>query len=136
MENKLEVFNQSRLDQAGAFFSFACAIHCLLLPLLLVVMPWIGMGFLLDPRLEVSLVLCSLSLATISFCSGYRLHRKTRLFLILYICTGMIVMGKFWVGGSLGLWLAIPGALGLGAGHLLNRKLCRHCEGCQHLEHH
>ena len=123
----------SRLDRVGAFLSFTCAVHCLAFPLLVVALPWIGMGFLLGRKLELFFILGAFSLATLSFCWGYRLHRKIRLLLILYLCTGMIVAGKLWIGDPNGLWLAVPGALGLAAGHLLNRKLCRHCHECAHL---
>jgi len=97
------------------------------------VLPWMGTVLLGDPRVEILFIGCSMLLATVSFCSGFHIHRKTRLLLLLYISTGMIVIGKVWVGGSQGLWLAVPGALGLAAGHLLNRRLCLECTACHHL---
>ena len=130
MENNGRPLTRYRLDQVGAFLSSACALHCLALPLLVVVLPWVGFGFLLDRKLEFLFVGGSILLATLSFCLGYRLHREIRLLLALYLCTGMIVLGKVFIGGSTGLWLAVPGALGLAAGHLLNRRLCHQCETC------
>ncbi len=135
MEDQVEFVNHSRLDRVGALLSFTCAVHCLAFPLLVVALPWLGLSFLLGRKLEILFIMGSLSLATISFCWGYRLHRKIRLLLILYLCTGMIVIGKLWIGDPRGLWLAVPGALGLAAGHLLNRKLCKHCVECGHLHH-
>lgn len=130
MKNNRRSLTYYRLDQAGAFLSSACALHCLTLPLLVVALPWLGFGFLLDRKLELLFIAGSLSLATISFCLGYHLHREVRLLLALYLCTGMIVLGKVFVGGSTGLWLAVPGALGLAAGHFFNRRLCHQFETC------
>jgi hypothetical protein len=133
MKNKIK--HLMVLDWIGAFLSFTCAVHCLVFPFLLIFLPWLGMSFLLDRKVEYLFIGGSMTLATLSFCSGYHIHRKVRLLLILYICTGLIVAGKLWIGDPMGLWLAVPGALGLATGHLLNRKLCQHCSNCQHIEY-
>ena len=135
MENKTQLFNHFRLDQVGAFLSFACAIHCLALPLLLGILPLVGFSFLLSWKWEALFICGAMFLATLSFCWGYRLHRKVGLLLMFYLSTGMIVAGKLLIGGQTGLWLAVPGALGLTAGHLLNRKLCKHCGACDNPRH-
>ncbi|HVZ80414.1 MAG TPA: MerC domain-containing protein [bacterium] len=132
MEKKPEVLSRSRLDQVGALLSLTCAVHCVALPFLILALPWIGMAFLVDRRVELLFIGCSMLLATVSFCSGFHLHRKKRLLMLLYFCTGMIVVGKVWIMGPQGLWLAVPGALGLAAGHLLNRRLCLECRTCHH----
>ena len=120
------------IDKIGALLSFTCAVHCLALPFLILVLPWIATAFLADRRVEFLFIGCSMLLATVSFCSGFHLHRKKRLLMLLYFCTGMIVIGKVWIMGNQGLWLAVPGALGLAAGHLLNRRLCLECSTCDH----
>jgi hypothetical protein len=130
MENPGRFLDHSRLDHAGALVSSVCAIHCLALPLLITVLPWVGVNILLNRSLELLFISGSLFLATASFCWGYRLHREIRLLLALYVFTAMIVAGKAYIGGSLGLWLAVLGALGLAAGHLFNRRLCDQCGAC------
>ena len=132
MEIKTNDPGPALLDRAGAFLSMACAVHCLALPLLVAALPLAGYGFLLSRNLETLFISGSLLLATSSFCLGYRLHREFRLLMILYLCTGMIVAGKSLITGPAGLWLAVPGALGLAAGHLFNRRLCRQCAVCGH----
>src|ERR1035441_6691699 len=104
MEDKIELINHSRLDQAGAFLSLACAIHCLAVPLLLGILPLMGLSFLLSWKWEALFICAAMFLATLSFCWGYRLHRKVELLLMLYLSTGMIVAGKLLVGGQVGLW--------------------------------
>lgn len=130
MENQNQLIDHAHLDKAGAILSFTCAVHCLAFPLLIVVLPWIGMGFLLDEKVEFFFVTGSLLLATTSFCWGYRLHRNTRLLLMFGICVVMILVGKLCLQEPVGLWLSVPGALGLATGHLINRKLCQSCGDC------
>ncbi len=124
------------LDKAGALMSFTCAVHCVLFPLLIVIMPWLGASFLYDRKIEFFFIVGSVFLATLSYSYGFHLHRKIYLMLMLYLCTGMIVAGKVLIGGVPGLWVAVPGALGLATGHLLNMRLCRHCAegGHPHLD--
>jgi hypothetical protein len=120
------------LDRLGALMSFTCAVHCVVFPVLLLSLPWLGATFLYDRKIEFFFIGGSIFLATLSYSYGFHFHREMRLLLVLYLCTGMIVAGKLLIGGVPGLWLAVPGALGLAAGHLVNLRLCRHCRG----EHH
>ena len=82
------------LDKAGALMSFTCAVHCVLFPLLIVIMPWLGASFLYDRKIEFFFIVGSVFLATLSYSYGFHLHRKIYLMLMLYLCTGMIVGWK------------------------------------------
>jgi hypothetical protein len=42
----------SRWDRAGLLVSGACAVHCSLLPLFIAAVPVLGLGRLLDERVE------------------------------------------------------------------------------------
>lgn len=53
----------SRLDRLGAGVSFACAIHCAIMPFVIALMPFIGYTFLADERLENIIVGLSVALA-------------------------------------------------------------------------
>ena len=44
-------------DRVGAVASFLCAIHCALLPFVLALLPFMGLEFLADHRLERAFVL-------------------------------------------------------------------------------
>ena len=71
-----------RLDRLGACVSFACAIHCAVLPFAATVLPLLGIGFLADKRVERTVLLVSLALASSSICWGFRIHRKRSLLLL------------------------------------------------------
>ena len=59
------------LDTVGATASLMCAIHCLAMPVLLVVLPTLGLGFLLNESLERGFVIGSVVLAVANTCWGF-----------------------------------------------------------------
>ncbi len=134
MVHKWQTLPTPYLDRIGALMSFTCAIHCVVFPLLLVLLPWLGATFLYDRKIELFFIAGSIFLATLSYSYGFHFHRKIHLMLVLYLCTGMIVAGKLLIGGVPGLWMAVPGALGLAAGHMVNLRLCQHCRDHGHPE--
>lgn len=119
----------SRLDKVGTFASLACAVHCLLIPFILTVLPLIGLGFLTEPHFEIGMIVFAVAVATMSLCWGSHIHgtKKT----LLFVAAALLF---FIVGHSLhspGHWYFMAlGGLCLVAGHLLNRKLCHSCKSC------
>lgn len=62
-------------DRIGAVASFLCAIHCALLPFVLVLLPIVGLQFLADHRFERGFVLFACALALLALIRGYRRHQ-------------------------------------------------------------
>ena len=126
--------NHSLVDNVGACLSFACAIHCMATPLLIIALPLIGLGFLLGESVELVIIAVAVGLAVGSLTWGYRHHRKWRIFLLLggaFVC---ILIAHFRVPEQYhGIFMACGGIL-LMVGHLLNRRLCRACQHCKVLE--
>jgi len=89
------------VDNIGVFVSFACAIHCAALPLLVTLLPLMGLGFLAGEPAEYAMVGAVL-LAAGSAVSGVRHHRKWRAFLTLVLAVGIIVTGFMAAEGSFG----------------------------------
>src|SRR5690349_16997900 len=73
------------LDTAGATASFLCAIHCALMPLVITLLPLIGLAFLADHRVEWALFGLSAIVGVSSLCFGYREHRSRRALAILAV---------------------------------------------------
>lgn len=86
----------SLLDRLGATGSLLCAIHCALLPLLIAVLPTLGIAAWLDDGFERGFVAFATLLGLFTLIWGYRRHRAVR-----------------------ALWLLLPGlaALWLGIGY-------------------
>jgi MFS family permease len=74
-------FVSLHLDAFGFFASLLCAIHCALLPLLLIFLPLAQRTYLHSSLAEGILLLGSFAIAAISFRLSYLKHRKKRVFI-------------------------------------------------------
>lgn len=123
-----------RLDAVGAAASLACAVHCALLPLVITLLPLMGLAFLADDRVEWALLALSALLGIGSLCLGYRRHRSRRALAILSVGLALLVSGRIIESheqpGALGVSLVVLGGITVAASHLLNRRLCRSCVTC------
>lgn len=88
-------FLRGLLDRIGAVGSLACAVHCAAFPLLIAVIPTLGLSSWFGHSFEVAFVIFASLLGGFSVLSGYRRHHALR-----------------------ALWLLVPGLLVLWAGVL------------------
>ena len=72
-----------RIDVVGSCLSAACAVHCLLMPLAVTLVPFGALAFLADEAFERGLIISTVGLAAASFCWGSRQHRRWRALMIL-----------------------------------------------------
>ena len=81
------------LDRLGATGSLLCAIHCALLPLLIAVLPSLGIATWLGGGFERGFVVFASLLGLFTLAWGYRHHRAVR-------ALGMLVPGlvALWLG--------------------------------------
>ena len=81
------------LDRLGATGSLLCAIHCALLPVLIALLPSLGISAALAPSLEVGFVLFATLFGLAVLVSSYRRHRALR-------ALGLLIQGLLvlWVG--------------------------------------
>ncbi len=85
----------ARLDALGACAAAACAIHCLAFPLLIVILPLMGLEIFLNVTAERVFAVATILLASFNLCWGYRIHKKTRGLMILGSAAIMILTGLF-----------------------------------------
>ncbi|MDQ3510392.1 MAG: MerC domain-containing protein, partial [Pseudomonadota bacterium] len=83
------------LDRFGAYGSLLCAVHCALLPVLLALLPSLGLASVFGENFERGFVVFATLLGLFSVVWGYRHHRAVR-----------------------ALWLLIPGLVLLWSGVL------------------
>lgn len=69
---------RSLIDRIGATGSLACAIHCALLPLLIALLPSLGIAVWLGDGFEQGFVVFATLLGLFSVVWGYRRHRAVR----------------------------------------------------------
>jgi len=115
---------QRSLDKTGMWVTTLCALHCLLLPVILPLLSLIGLSFLGEELLERIILGTSILLGGIALTSGMRKHARIYPFAILLL--GGFV---YWNKDSLGE-MGEPVVILIGAGliiaaHWINLRLVR-----------
>ena len=123
-------FNISRVDRLGASVSLLCAIHCAVVPFAATVLPLLGFGFLADERIEGTVFLTSIALASASVCWGIRIHGQRRILILFGAALFFMLTGKRFTSPAVEIAMIVPGAGLFVCGHLLNQRLCRSCRQC------
>lgn len=81
------------LDRLGAYGSLVCAAHCALLPVVIALLPSVGLASLAGDGLEYGFVAFATLLGLFSVIWGYRLHREVRALSLLM--PGLLIL---WFG--------------------------------------
>lgn len=110
--------SQLKLDRFGAGLSLVCAVHCAMHPLLLLALPLIGLGFLLNEQLESLILIFSVIFALGVLGSSLREHGQKQVLWPWLVGTVLIVLSRVFHDGE--VLLAVAGALSLAGAHLLN----------------
>lgn len=77
-------------DRFGATASFLCAVHCALLPLVLAILPALGLSFLADHRFEHAFIAFASMLALTTLIVGVRRHQRFRAF--WFLAPGIVLL--------------------------------------------
>lgn len=131
----------NRADKIGSVLSSLCAVHCMCMPVLIGLLPMIGLSFLGSHRFEHIACVTMILLAAACIWSGCRIHRRWGLLVLL--CAGAAVVLYTQFAGppeekeTRADWheaiaMFVGGAL-IATSHLINLKLrarC-HCTQCQ-----
>jgi hypothetical protein len=124
------------VERAAGWLSAACAVHCLLLPVVSALVPLLGAssraGALfhgIDPVLSMLVVVGG----TLSAVLGYRRHGDARLSAIMLLCIAVYMAGHLWEGLWYGNMLAVAAGLGLAAASFVSARLSHtHSAECDH----
>ncbi|MEY4573415.1 MAG: hypothetical protein RLZ10_2705 [Bacteroidota bacterium] len=127
------------IDKVGMFSSVSCAIHCLLMPLVITLVPVFGLSLFVNETFEWGLLVFSAILGVSSLCFGYRKHKSLKAFAYLSSGVMLIVIGRLHHSHSsvhgleldLFTLVLVFGSILVAASHYLNNKLCGSCKPCQ-----
>lgn len=121
------------LDRFGICASVLCAIHCAVVPIILTSAPLLGLSFLADERIEITMIILALIVGTTSLTVSYcRHHRKIAALLTLVAGFIIIAAGHFLVSENLESIIIPAGGLTIAASHYINWRLTRSCSSCNH----
>ena len=127
------------LDRFGAVGSLACAAHCALLPVLIAVLPSLGLAVWLSDGVEAGFVVFASLLGLFSLVWGYRRHRAMRALGLLLPGLAILWFGVLYAPLHQSVLphavaMTLGGTL-VGLGHLINLRLNHghvHDASCAH----
>jgi hypothetical protein len=119
------------LDRLGIWASSLCALHCLLLPLLLPAIPLVGATMFAQDWFEKTILITSLVVGFWALFSGFYRYHKQLYPLYSLAIGGFIYWNKDIFGESWEPFTIAVGALLIVAAHVINLRLCQHCKSCK-----
>ena len=127
------------IDRLGATGSLLCAAHCALLPVLIAVLPSLGLDSVLGERFEQAFVVFATLVGGYSVLSGYRRHRLWQALALMLPGLLILWLGVLYAPLHESQWphavvMTLGGTL-VGLAHLANLKLNAghvHGAGCAH----
>lgn len=118
------------LDRIGITATSLCALHCILLPVLLPALPLLGLSFLADHAWEHVFLVITAILGTFALFSGFKKYHK-RLYPFYLLFIGVFI---YWIkhdfSEELQPYFILLGASLIVAAHVINLKLCNSCKQC------
>ncbi|GAA4338166.1 MerC domain-containing protein [Mucilaginibacter gynuensis] len=116
----------SGLDTIGMTASLLCAVHCALVPLLLTALPLLGIGFLANEWVEISMIGLSAIIGCIALITTFKRHYSYTP--LITLVTGFVLI---FTGHALSnaAWehIMVPlGGLTIAAAHYINWRLYTH----------
>lgn len=112
------------LDRIGITATSLCALHCILLPVLLPFLPLLGLSFLASHEWEHIFLFLTAVLGTVALLSGYkRYHKRLYPFYLLYLGIAL-----YWIkhdySAAVETYFIVAGGSLIVAAHFVNIKLC------------
>lgn len=119
------------LDRIGVTVSSCCAIHCLLMPLVFLLLPLGEWEEILGEGVEAWVLVAALFVAGVSLTWGCAVHRRFLAWCVFAAAVGLIIAGRFLASEAWELLFGVAGALMLALSHWVNHRLYRACPECQ-----
>lgn len=125
-----ETVNRTFLDKLGIWASGLCALHCLSLPILIPLLPFVGSLFFAQDWFEKTILSMSMIVGFWALFIGfYRYHRQIYPLYSLAL-GGLIYWNKDIFGEQYEPFTIAVGAFLIIAAHFTNLKLCKSCKSC------
>ena len=126
------------MKKVGVWASVICAIHCTILPLLMILLPTAGVYLFINETFEFVLLGISLLFNITNVCFGYRQHKSNKAVAVLALGLFIFVVGRLMHNHSddhkihfdtFNIFM-IAGGLLMALSSWINDKLCSHCNKC------
>ncbi|EEB78821.1 MAG: MerC domain-containing protein [Halioglobus sp.] len=125
---------QPAADKAAIGLSLLCAVHCLLLPLSIALLPSLAVYGLADEAFHTWIILAVIPLSAFALTMGCKKHRRTDVlyigaFGLLLLCLTPL-LGHELLGEAGEKILTLSGAALIATSHIKNFRLCRSEDAC------
>ncbi len=126
-------FIKKHSDSIGSTLSFVCLIHCLILPALIATAPFlVFLSFMKTPIAEAIMIALAVLNSVVATTSGFSKHQN-------YIAPTLLISGSillllhYFLHDYVKIteYFIVLGVFIIGAGHILNKKLCKKCTKCR-----
>ncbi len=117
-------------DKAGTATAIVCLVHCLALPVGLVLFPFLGAYTELFERVEIPILITAVLLGVLSIYRGFFWHHHSKLILVLFIgglaalFVGLLFEKPYQIA------IHSMASVTLIVAHVYNAILCRRCHTC------
>ena len=126
------------MKKVGVWASIICAVHCTILPLLMILLPTAGVYLFINETFEFVLLGISLMFNITNVCFGYRQHKSNKAVGVLALGLFVFVVGRLMHNHSddhkihfdLFNIFMVAGGLLMALSSLINDKLCSQCYKC------
>lgn len=120
---------QKLLDGTAVAISALCAVHCLALPILLIVFPLMGATVMADEAFHTLLLWVILPTSLIAVALARFQHRDGLVLLLVGVGLAVLLGAAVWAHDHAASWvdlaMSLTGGSILAAGHIRNFLLCR-----------
>jgi len=127
------------MNRLGFWSSLICAIHCTILPLVLILIPTSGVYLFINETFELVFLIVSLLINIANLCFGYKVHKSNKALSILALGLFLFLVGRLLhkhndehlIQYDLFNFFMILGGVMMAFSSLINTKMCNTCKKCE-----
>ena len=125
MFSKASYFSRSNADGVAIGLSTICILHCLLMPLLLVLFPTALMSFFADESVHRLAVLFAVPISVFALTLGCGSHKRLWVLALGLVGLLLLLLPLLLPNEATEKLLTVAGATLIAGSHLVNMKICR-----------
>lgn len=118
------------LDKIGFTASTLCALHCAVLPLVLALLPSLGLAWLGGEKFAHYMIAFTFTVAITAMIRGIKTHKNCWPIGSLGLGMLLLVVAENFLGANVHYIFSAAGGFCLAGAHCLNRIFCKKCEHC------
>jgi MerC mercury resistance protein len=111
-------------DGLGIATSLACAIHCIVLPLVLTSLPLFGVNIIHNIFFEWGMIAMAFFIGVFALIHGYKTHHQNKIPVGLF-CVGfaLLISKQFFLSAE--SYILVPAVVFIISAHITNYTLCK-----------